>query len=89
MTAGSASGMAATAREMAVSSISKGGSPRSMPAPNTKAHMASTARDSLRPKRASLFCSGVLTSSSSWSIEAIVPSSVCMPVATTTPAPRP
>ena len=89
MTAGSASGIAATASETAVSSISSGDSPRSRPTANTMAQIASTAYAMFLPKATRRFCSGVFPSSSPWSIAAIRPSSVCIPVATTTPVPRP
>ena len=63
-TAGRASGMAATAREMAVSSIRIGGSPLMIPTAKMMAHRAMTATASLWPNLASLFCKGVFTSSS-------------------------
>jgi len=88
-TAGSASGIAATARLMAVSSISITGSPRSSPVTNRIAQMTSTAIARFLPKRARRFCSGVLPSSSARSSSAMRPSSVPMPVSTTTPRPRP
>ena len=81
--------MAATARLTAVRNMSSGGSPRRSPTPNTMAQMARTATARRRPNRASRFWSGVLTSSASWSSVAILPNSVAMPVATTTPRPRP
>ena len=87
-TAGSASGMAATARLTAVSSIVSGGSPRSQPATKMMAQIASTTSARLWPKRARRFCSGVLPDSPD-SNAAILPSSVCMPVATTSPRARP
>src|SRR5512139_2691351 len=87
-TAGSASGMAATARLTAVSSITSGGSPRSQPATKMIAQIASTTSARLWPKRASRFCSGVLPDSPDSSV-AIFPSSVRMPVATTRPRARP
>ena len=87
-TAGSASGMAATARLTAVSNISSGDSPRIQPATKTMAQMASTATARWRPKRASRFCSGVLPDSPD-SSAAMRPSSVFMPVATTRPRARP
>ena len=58
-TAGSASGMAATARLMAVSAISSIGSPRSTPMAKTRAQIASTTIDSRLPNAASRCCSGV------------------------------
>jgi len=87
-TAGSASGMAATARLMAVSAISSGASPRSTPTTKTMAQMPSTASASRLPNAARRSCSGVPRSSPS-SRRATLPSSVCMPVATTRPRARP
>ena len=87
-TAGSASGMAATARLMAVSAMSATGSPRSTPTRNIAAHSTITAAAITRPKRASRFCNGVFTSSPP-SSAAMRPISVCMPVTTTSPVPRP
>ena len=78
-TAGSASGIAATARLTAVRNISAGGSPRSNPATNTIAQIPSTAQASRAPKRASRFCSGVFTSCALSSRRAMRPSSVSMP----------
>lgn len=88
-TAGSASGIAATARLTTVMSISSTGSPRRRPATNTRAQIPSAPTARRRPKPASRFWSGVLTSAVSWSIAAIFPTSVAMPVATATPRPRP
>ena len=87
-TAGSASGMAATARLMAVSAMSSGASPRSTPTTKTMAQMPSTASASRLPNAARRSCSGVLRSSPP-SSRATLPSSVCMPVATTRPRARP
>jgi hypothetical protein len=81
--------MAATARLMAVSSISSGSTPCSRPAAKMTAQMASTASARVRPKRASRFCSGVRTDSAPPSSPAMRPISVSMPVAVTTPRPRP
>ena len=53
ITAGNASGIAATARLMAVKSISATGSPLISPATNTMAHMTRIAMASLLPKTAS------------------------------------
>jgi len=88
-TAGSASGMAATARLMAVSAISSRGSPRSTPIANTSAQIASTTTESRLPKAARRSCSGVARLAAPFSRPATWPSSVCAPVATTRPAPRP
>ena len=87
-TAGRASGMAATARLMAVSAMSRGTSPRRMPTTKITAQMPSTAMAKRLPKAARRSCSGVLRSPVSSSV-ATLPSSVCMPVATTSPRARP
>ena len=88
-TAGSASGMAATARLMAVINMVKGFSPRSRPRPKMPAQTTSTTRDSCLLKVARRCCKGVLRSSASFIRLATLPSSVPMPVATTTPCARP
>ena len=54
-TAGSASGIAATARDIAVRNISIGGSPRKTPIPKTIPHMAKTAKAIFCPKLARRF----------------------------------
>ena len=87
-TAGSASGMAATARLMAVRAISSGDSPRNTPTAKITMQMAMTPRARRLPKAARRSCSGVLRSSPP-SRRATLPSSVCMPVATTRPRARP
>lgn len=91
-TAGNASGMAATARLMAVRAMSSGASPRSTPTTKitTKitAQMPSTAIAKRLPNAARRSCSGMLRSPVSSSV-ATLPSSVCMPVATTSPRARP
>ena len=81
--------MAATARLTATRNISSVGSPRAMPAANTTAHTTSAAAAMRRPSRASRRWSGVCSMAWDWSMVAIWPSSVSMPVATTTPRPRP
>ncbi len=88
-TAGSDSGMAATARLTAVRIMSTGDSPRSTPITKISAQIASTTRASRLPKAARRFCSGVLRSTARSSRPATLPSSVAMPVATTRPVPRP
>ena len=88
-TAGSASGMAATASERAVRNMRSGSSPRSIPTPKNTAHSPRTAPASRWPKRPSRRWRGVRPSSSSRSSVAILPSSVRIPVATTRPTPRP
>jgi acetyl-CoA acetyltransferase len=62
-TAGSASGIAATARLVAVSAISKGDSPRSTPMAKITTQIAITPRASRLPKAAKRRCRGVLRSS--------------------------
>ncbi len=88
-TAGRASGMAATARLTAVRNMSSGGSPRTRPTAKTMMQIARTATARRWPNRARRRCKGVFTSPASCSSVAILPNSVCMPVATATPAPRP
>ena len=88
-TAGRASGTAATARLIAVRNISPGSSPRSRPVTNTMAQMPTTARAIRPPKLDSRRCRGVRTTSAVISRSAIAPSSVWVPVPTTTPRPRP
>ncbi len=63
-TAGNASGIAATARDIAVSSINSIGSPRNTPKPKIIAHITRTAMASFLPNVISLLCKGVFTSSS-------------------------
>ena len=65
------------------------GSPRSWPKPNNAAQISSTISDNCFEKRASRNCSGVPRSMASFSRPATLPSSVPMPVATTTPRARP
>ncbi len=88
-TAGSASGMAATARLIAVSAISNSGSPRSTPIAKITAQIASTTIDSRLPNAAKRRCKGVARASASLSSVATWPSSVSAPVATTKPVARP
>ena len=88
-TAGSASGMAATARLRAVMNISRMGSPRTSPAVKMMMQTMATVTAKRRPRTARRCCSGVADSDSSRKSVAMRPSSVRMPVATTTPQPRP
>ena len=88
-TAGRASGTAATARLIAVRNISPGSSPRSRPVTNTMAQMPTTATAIRPPKLDSRRCRGVRTTSAVVSRSAMAPSSVWVPVPTTTPRPRP
>ena len=53
------------------------------------AHSSSAAAPSQRPVCASRFCSGVFGASWDWISPAMRPTSVCMPVAVTTPRPLP
>ncbi len=88
-TAGSASGMAATARLMAVSAISRRRlAAQRRPPQKSRRRMPSTASARRLPKAARRSCSGVLRSPVSSSV-ATLPSSVRMPVATTSPRARP
>ncbi len=89
ITAGSASGIAATARLTAVSSIRANGSPRAMPSAKIATQRTRHTTEIRLPKWVRRFCSGVLPSLSPESSVAIRPSSVCIPVPTTTPRPRP
>ena len=88
-TAGSPSGITATATLMALRSMSETDSPPHMPMANTSAATITPARASFLPTASSRCCSGVGSGFTSWMSTAILPSSVCMPVATTTPWPRP
>ncbi|OPZ51246.1 MAG: hypothetical protein BWY92_00291 [Firmicutes bacterium ADurb.BinA052] len=87
--AGSPSGIAATAKLTAVRNMSKAPSPRARPAMNTPAHMSSAAIPSFLPRISSLRWSGVVSCSASWSMAAILPIWVDIPVAATTATPRP
>ncbi len=92
--AGSASGMAATAsatanRNMLSTMLSVKALALSRPAANTRAQMPSMTTVSRLPVRSSSCCSGVGSFSAASSRPAILPTSVCMPVATTTARPRP
>ena len=89
MTAGSASGIAATARLTAVRNISRTGSPRNNPTRNIKAQIASTISANRLPKRVRRFCNGVFTERCCCNREAIFPNSVVMPTANVTPMARP
>ncbi len=88
-TAGSASGMAATARLTAVRNITDTSSPRATPATNTTAQITTEAAASRRPSTASRFWSGVLGAWWALSSPATWPSSVAIPVATARPRARP
>jgi hypothetical protein len=88
-TAGSPSGIAATARETAVKNISSGGVPCTRPITKITAHSSSAPVPSTFPVTSSFFCRGVCGLSCMVSIRAICPTWVCMPVATTMPCPWP
>ena len=88
-TAGRASGTTATARAMPKISISMNGWPRNKPKATMTATTAKAARARAWPTLSRFSCSGVRRLSTVWSSPAILPNSVCMPVATTTPRPRP
>ena len=88
-TAGSPSGTAATARDMAVSSISKILRRCRMAMPNRAAQRSRDKMLSTFPKSPRRFCSGVCSSFPSLIREAILPISVSMPVAVTIPSPLP
>ena len=80
--------MAATASEMEVSSSVITSPPRHQPIPKSAAQITSTASATTLPKAAMRFCNGVAPVP--WSSRlAMRPISVRMPVATTTPSPRP
>ena len=85
----SASGMAATANATANISDSRTGVPRYRLSPNTSAQIPkiSAARRALNSSR--LICRGVFFSCAAFIRRAIFPSSVSIPVAVTTNAPRP
>ena len=82
--AGSPSGIAATARETEVINISSGGIFLNVPMIKIIPHMTSAATPSALPVSASRFCSGVCGGVVSLSIEAILPTSVFIPVFTAT-----
>ena len=88
-TAGSASGIAATPKLTEVKNINNIDCPCSKPTTNTTIHIASTVKARYRPKPDNRVCKGVFTLVSSCSSPAIWPISVSMPLATTTPLPRP
>ncbi|GBE03728.1 hypothetical protein BMS3Abin09_00646 [bacterium BMS3Abin09] len=81
--------MAATARLIAVRNIRRVSSLLRIPATKTTVHITRTIKPRRWPNFTSLFWRGVFTSFSTWSIVAIFPSSVSMPVETTRPVPLP
>ena len=92
--AGRPSGMAATARatpnrNMLTSTEAERIPSSITPETATTTQMASTRTPSWRPTLASSRWSGVASSVAPWSMEAMPPMAVSMPVATTTAVPRP
>ena len=81
--------MAATARLTALRNSSSGGMPRSSPSPNTTATIARHAQRRRRPTWSSFRWSGVSPGAALSSSVAMRPTSVAMPVATTTARPAP
>ncbi len=88
-TEGNPSGIAATAKATAVKNISKTPSPLIRPVANTTATIIPAARPKILPKESSWRCKGVGSGGVSCNIWAIRPSSVSMPVPTTTALARP
>ncbi len=88
-TAGRPSGTAATARDMAVISISGTFLCCSTAMANRAAHRSRLKKLRIFPSSPRRFCSGVDSSPASVIMAAIRPSSVSMPVAVTTPLARP
>ena len=82
-TIGNPSGMAATARAIAVSIIRRIPLPRMIPAAAIMAIMTKVTQIKFLPNRSSRFSSGVAVSSACSTSEEIWPSSVFIPVATT------
>ncbi|OPZ77601.1 MAG: hypothetical protein BWY79_01103 [Actinobacteria bacterium ADurb.Bin444] len=87
--AGSPSGTAATAMLTAVRNMMRTSSPRRRPSAKMTATSTSAATASHLPSWASRFWSGVVSTLAPWIMPAIRPSSVSIPVATTTASPRP
>ena len=88
-TAGSASGMAATASAIPQMNISRGSKPLSTPRMETPVTTIIVIIPIHRPSWSRLFCSGVLSRTICPSMPARCPNSVCMPVAVTTAFPLP
>ncbi len=89
-TAGSPSGTAATARLMAMRNMSSQSSPpRTTPSMNTMATITRAMIASHLPSSAMRPWSGVFSSDTVCSIEAMLPSSVPIPVPVITAVPRP
>ena len=89
-TAGSPSGMAATARLTEVMNNSNGSVPRSIPSANSSATRPNAVQTSTRPNDSSFFSRGVRSSAPAAAINpAMRPSSVFIAVSTTTARPVP
>ena len=88
-TAGSPSGTAATAREIAVRNISPTSRFCRTATINSTAQSPTARTLSIVPRSPSRFCNGVISSGVSWISFAIPPISVSIPVAVTIPSPRP
>ena len=88
-TAGRPSGTAATAREIAVISISRMSRFCSTAIPNSSTQSRTDTILKNFPSSASFLWSGVNSFGTVFMIEAIFPISVCIPLAITMPSPRP
>ena len=88
-TAGSPSGMAATASETALTNCSWRSYPRTSPSTKTTMMTMPAMRARVRPRRSVWRCSGVGSGSASCSMWAIRPVSVAIPVAVTRASARP
>ena len=88
-TAGRPSGTAATARLTAIRNISVVSPPRQIPTLKTMPQTSRAPMASHLPSSAMRRCSGVLSSVMVCNRSAMLPSSVCIPVVTTTALPRP
>ena len=89
-TAGSASGTTATASAMPKMNMSSSGMPRQTPSATIDARRStSDALASTPPSRSRFSCSGVRPVSTECTRPVMRPNSVSIPVATTTPCPRP
>ena len=87
--AGRPSGIAATARLIDVNSISNQSLPWNIEIININKHIKTAPKPKAFPTKANFFWRSVVSFSSSSSIEAILPISVFIPVATTMPHPLP
>ena len=88
-TAGSPSGTAATAREIAVRNISPASRFWKIAIKNKTAQSPTARMLNIVPRSPNRFCSGVISSGVSWISFAIPPISVSIPVAVTIPSPLP